>query len=68
MDEEPEQFKLYKTLITEQSYMPSQAVKILVEYYQISDSTAWDVARLYHEQVRREKNGGNHNKQFTYSH
>jgi hypothetical protein len=68
MDEEPEQFKLYKTLITEQQMMPSQAIKVLVKYYRISDDKAWEIARVYHEQVRRKKNGGIHTKQFTYSH
>ena len=47
MDEgEPSQ--LYKTLLLEQEMNPSQAVGILIAYYQMSEEEAQLVSREYH--------------------
>ena len=47
MDEgEPSQ--LYKTLLLEQFQNPSQAVEVLVAYYQMSGEEAWLVSKRYH--------------------
>ena len=47
MDEgEPSQ--LYKTLLLEQFQNPSQAVEVLIAYYQMSGEEAWLVSKRYH--------------------
>ena len=47
MDEgEPSQ--LYKTLLLEQEQNPSQAVEVLIAYYQMSEEEAWLVSKHYH--------------------
>ena len=47
MDEgEPSQ--LYRTLLLEQELNPSQAVEILIAYYQMSEEEAQLVSREYH--------------------
>jgi ATP-dependent Clp protease adapter protein ClpS len=64
MDEgEPSQ--LYKTLLLEQEYKPSQAVEVLIAYYQMSEEEAWLVSKQYH--ATRAINGYNE-KQLINSH
>ena len=67
MDEgEPSQ--LYKTLLLEQRQNPSQAVEILIAYYQMSEEEAWLVSKQYHAiHATRGINGGN-GKQLIKSH
>ncbi len=63
MDEgEPSQ--LYRTLLLEQELNPSQAVEILIAYYQMSEEEAQLVSREYHS---RGVNGHNR-KQLINSH
>ena len=67
MDEgEPSQ--LYKTLLLEQEQNPSQAVEVLIAYYQMSGEEAWLVSKRYHAvQATREVNGHTR-KQLIKSH
>ena len=63
MDEgEPSQ--LYRTLLLEQEMNPSQAVGVLIAYYQMSEEEAQLVSREYHS---RGVNGHNR-KQLINSH
>ena len=54
MDEgEPSQ--LYRTLLLEQEQTPSQAVEILIAYYQMSEEEAQLVSREYHAKQAMKK-------------
>jgi len=65
-DGEPSQ--LYKTLLLEQEQNPSQAVEVLIAYYQMSGEEAWLVSKRYHAvQATREVNGHTR-KQLIKSH
>ena len=64
MDEgEPSQ--LYKTLLLEQQLNPSQAVEVLIEYYQMRREEAWLVSKRYHAQGVI---NGHNGKQLINSH
>ena len=54
-DGEPSQ--LYKTLLLEQEYNPSQAVQVLIAYYRMSEEEANLVSRNYHFRLVRTKHG-----------
>ena len=54
-DGEPSQ--LYKTLLLEQEYHPSQAVQVLIAYYRMSEEEANLVSREYHLRLGRRKHG-----------
>ena len=67
MDEgEPSQ--LYKTLLLEQEQNPSQAVKILIAYYQMSEEEAWLVSKHYHARKATRGVNGHTRKQLIKSH
>jgi hypothetical protein len=67
MDEgEPSQ--LYKTLLLEQEYNPSQAVEILIAYYQMSEEEAWLVSKQYHAARATRGIDGYNNKKLINSH
>ena len=53
-DGEPSQ--LYKTLLLEQEYNPSQAVQILIAYYRMSEEEANLVSRNYHFRLGEKRN------------
>ena len=50
-DGEPSQ--LYKTLLLEQQMNPSQAIQILIAYYNMSEEEANLVSREYHLRLER---------------
>jgi hypothetical protein len=54
-DGEPSQ--LYKTLLLEQEYNPSQAVAVLIAYYRMSEEEANLVSRNYHFRLGELKHG-----------
>ena len=54
-DGEPSQ--LYKTLLLEQEYNPSQAVQVLIAYYRMSEEEANLVSREYHLRLGELKHG-----------
>ena len=63
MDEgEPSQ--LYETLLLEQEMNPSQAVEVLIAYYQMSEEEAQLVSREYHARGLN----GHSRKQLIKSH
>jgi len=67
MDEgEPSQ--LYKTLLLEQEQNPSQAVEILIAYYQMSGEEAWLVSKRYHARKAIKGVNGHNRKQLIKSH
>tara|TARA_Y100000310_G_C19955985_1_gene479046 strand:- start:96 stop:407 length:312 start_codon:yes stop_codon:yes gene_type:complete len=67
MDEgEPSQ--LYKTLLLEQEQNPSQAVEILIAYYQMSEEEANLVSRRYHARKAIKGINGHNGKQLNNSH
>lgn len=53
-DGEPSQ--LYKTLLLEQEYNPSQAVQVLIAYYRMSEEEANLVSRNYHFRLGEKRN------------
>ena len=67
MDEgEPSQ--LYKTLLLEQQQNPSQAVEVLIAYYQMSEEEAWLVSKQYHAKKAIRGINGHNGKQLINSH
>lgn len=67
MDEgEPSQ--LYRTLLLEQRQNPSQAVEILIAYYQMSEEEAWLVSKHYHAKKAIRGVNGHTRKQLNKSH
>ena len=67
MDEgEPSQ--LYRTLLLEQEQTPSQAVEILIAYYQMSEEEAQLVSREYHAKKTTRGVNGYTRKQLNKSH
>ena len=67
MDEgEPSQ--LYRTLLLEQEQNPSQAVEILIAYYQMSEEEAWLVSKHYHARKATRGVNGHTRKQLIKSH
>ena len=69
MDEgEPSQ--LYRTLLLEQEQTPSQAVEILIAYYQMSEEEAQLVSREYHakQAMKKWEINGHLPKQLINSH
>ena len=67
MDEgEPSQ--LYKTLLLEQEQNPSQAVAVLIAYYQMSEEEAWLVSKHYHAKKAIRGVNGHTRKQLIKSH
>ena len=67
MDEgEPSQ--LYRTLLLEQEQTPSQAVEILIAYYQMSEEEAWLVSKQYHARKAISGINGHNGKQLINSH
>ena len=67
MDEgEPSQ--LYETLLLEQRKNPSQAVEILIAYYQMSEEEAWLVSKQYHAKKAIRGINGHNGKQLINSH
>ena len=67
MDEgEPSQ--LYKTLLLEQFQNPSQAVEVLIAYYQMSGEEAWLVSKRYHAVQATKGVNGHSRKQLIKSH
>ena len=67
MDEgEPSQ--LYKTLLLEQQLNPSQAVEVLIEYYQMRREEAWLVSKRYHARKAIKGVNGHNRKQLIKSH
>ena len=53
-DGEPSQ--LYKTLLLEQEYNPSQAVAVLIQYYRMSEEEANLISREYHFRLGEKRN------------
>ena len=65
-DGEPSQ--LYRTLLLEQEQNPSQAVEILIAYYQMSEEEAWLVSKHYHARKATRGVNGHTRKQLIKSH
>ena len=65
-DGEPSQ--LYKTLLLEQEQNPSQAVEVLIAYYQMSEEEAWLVSKQYHAKKAIKGLNGHSRKQLIKSH
>ena len=63
---EPSQ--LYRTLLLEQEQNPSQAVEVLIAYYQMSEEEAWLVSKHYHARKATRGVNGHTRKQLIKSH